>query len=191
MVADDLAVGSTVTSGQPLLEVVAPAPDVVIELSRDQRDVVPLDAQVEVSANGRTWLGRTSEPTSSGEGGLLLPLVGRDGRPLCPANCRDVIPFEGETFLPVRVVVVPSTTGPIVPASAVRVTPDGSTIVTRADGEQVPVDVVASDGGHAVIQGLDVGTRIELFPAGDATDTRESATSDQAETPDATPSGTN
>lgn len=166
VLADDIAVGATVTSGGLALHVLPDAPTFRIVLTSEQRSLVPLQANVVVHPEGATWTGRITAAMESAAGALELRLGTQDGGPLCGSDCERV-PVAGKSNFPVDVIVVPRTSGPVVPVSAIGTDVRSSPYVLDQSGRRRPVRIVASDGGLAVVDGIEPGTRVRLFARND------------------------
>lgn len=157
-----VAVGAEVSTGQEIAFRLADSPRFRIVLDAGQADLVPLSAGVVVSTDGHRWRGRIGQAETTPAGELVLHLEGPGGKPLCGRQCHLVSPSR-DTEFPVEIIVVPRTSGPIIPAAAMQTDDAGDVFVTSTNGEQLPVRVVASDGGWSVVEGVMVGTKIELF----------------------------
>ena len=70
--------------------------------------------------------------------------------------------MDGETALSGQIVLVPDTSGVVVPASALVQQPSGALAVTLADGTSRSVRIVVEADGFAVVEGLDTGLIIKL-----------------------------
>ncbi|MCI0544125.1 MAG: hypothetical protein L0Z49_06720, partial [Actinobacteria bacterium] len=139
-----------------------------IQLAPEQRALVPLDAPVDVSYGGGVWQAATVQTIEfedpQGFTELRLILESEDGGSVCGSECADWVPLESRTDFPAQVIVVPETTGPVVPVAAISTEPDGSTFLTRGSGETADVEVVASANGLAVVDGVQVGD-VVLLPS--------------------------
>lgn len=166
VVDPDVRVGTEVSTNGVAVQYLSTAPKFDVELAETQRDLVPLDAKVRVKADGVVWRGKVASAEQGGDGQLVLNLEGRGGAPICAPGC-DAVSTSGVSQFPVQLVVVPRTRGPIVPAAALRTDAGGKTFVLTEAGDEVPVEVKATDGGWSVVDGVDIGTRILLF-GGDA-----------------------
>lgn len=131
-------------------------------LSDDQLESIPAEAQVRVHAGDLTWRAVVSSLEAGETGETVLVLTGKGGGPVCGRQCGQV-GTDGPQRLRATVVVVPRTSGPIVPAAALHSDADGNLFVTTTSREQRPVTVLAADGGQAVVDGVDAGTQILLF----------------------------
>jgi peptidoglycan hydrolase-like protein with peptidoglycan-binding domain len=162
---DALAIGAPLGDGEVVVDALAPAPTIVVPLTPEQRDLVPLAGGVVVTYPGGTWQGkiaRAVEPTGEGGGILELVLEAATGGPLCGDACAEWIPPLGRTDFGVEIVVVPETTGPVVPVAAILTDAGGGQTVRLVDGRQVPVEIKVSTGGLAVVSGVDPGDTVIL-----------------------------
>ncbi len=165
VLSGDIRVGAQVSSGIGAVEVLSKSPSVTVTLGADQSDLVPLDGAVRVHRGGAIWRGRIAAATQTELGELQLELVGPQGRAICHPRCAQ-LPVSRPTLMRADLIAVPPTTGPVVPAAALRTMPQGATVVLGVDGEEIPVQVLAAASGQAVVSGIDVGERIQLY--GDA-----------------------
>lgn len=160
--AEDLRVGGRIEAGATAVEVLAPAPDVAITVTGAQLTTIPLDAPVTVTLAGEVLGGAIARTAENADGTVALVLEGTGGGPICADRCGELLPAPGPANVSVDIVVVPSTTGPAVPVAAVKTDPGGDPYVTTEDGRDVPVEVRASHGGLAVVQGIEPGSTILL-----------------------------
>lgn len=160
-----LTVGAPLGGGEVVVDALAPAPTIVVPLTPEQRDLVPLAGDVVVTYPGGTWQGviaRAAEPLDEGAGILELILEAASGGPLCGDECTEWIPPLGRTDFGVEIVVVPETTGPVVPVAAIVTDAGGKHTVRLVDGTQVSVEIQASTGGLAVVSGVEPGDVLVL-----------------------------
>ncbi len=156
-------VGASLAGGEVTVRRVTGDPVFTIPLALEQRDLVPLSADVEVSYAGGVWEGVIAEAVEDDlRGQLNLVLTAADGGSLCGAQCADVVPLGGRSDYPVNVVVVPEVSGPTVPVAAIETAPDGSTFVRTPDGGEVGVVVLAASNGLAVVDGVEAGDVVVL-----------------------------
>lgn len=161
--AGELEVGAQLTPGQVAFRTLGHAPTFMIPLAADQRNLVPLSGVVLVDYGGDTWRGQIVGAVEDPEfGGLNLMLASANGQPLCGADCPEAVPLIGASDFPVEIIVVPNTTGPQVPVSAILTALDGTTMVERDTGELLPITIVATVNGLAIVDGIDPGTLIVL-----------------------------
>jgi hypothetical protein len=162
---ESLFVGSSLTGGESVVARLPTAPLMVIPLSLDQRDLVPASGTVVVTYPGGVWRGVIAQAVeTTAQNGVDYELVLEDpnGGALCGSECDRWIPPGSRSSFDVEIEVVPETSGPVVPTAALTTAPDGSTTVERADGRTIPVDVIASTGGLAVVEGINVGDVLML-----------------------------
>lgn len=160
--ADDVEVGAVLAAGQPLVHVLGPAPEVTITLDAAQRELVPLEAEVTVHAGERAFGGVIASSASTDDGRLVLRLTATDGTPICGEECGAGVAGGEAVNLRAEIVVTPTTTGPVVPVSAIRTTAAGRTVVLGPDGTETPVTVLASARGLAVVDGVRAGDVVTL-----------------------------
>jgi peptidoglycan hydrolase-like protein with peptidoglycan-binding domain len=154
-------VGDLVGQGGDLVRVLGSAPDFSVTITASNRASIRSGDAISIAApDGSTWTGTlgTFEPAITGIPGSYTATVGGT---LCGTDC-GLVPVEGETALRGSIVLVPETTGPVVPTSALVVQPSGGSAVTMADGSTRTVTVVAEANGFAVVDGLDAGAIIRL-----------------------------
>lgn len=160
--AAEIEVGNPLAGGELAMRRVLGDVDFWISTTPEQRSQIPLMAPVLVIRDDGAWEARiadVAEDVATGE--LRLVLEAPEGGPVCGSDC-DPVSLEGQSTFPAEIVVVPSVSGPVVPVAAIETLPDGSTVVTASDGAQVPIGVVASSGGMAVVEGIGAGDVIVL-----------------------------
>lgn len=162
--ADGLVVGRSIAQGDEALQVVAPAPEVVLQLSIQQVNAVPPDSAVVALGPAGELPGVIVSTEDQQDGTVLMRLATSDGGPLCGDDCAWV-PLPGPTNLSVEVVVVPAERGPVVPVAAVTTRADGSTWVDVVGRGEVQVQVRAGSSGLLVVSGVESGDEV-LIPAG-------------------------
>ncbi|MEA2010670.1 MAG: peptidoglycan-binding domain-containing protein [Actinomycetota bacterium] len=163
VLGSEVVVGAELSGSEVTVRRVAGDPVFVIPLALEQRDLVPLTAAVEVSHAGGVWHGVIAAVVEDDlHGQLHLVLEADGGGALCGLECAEVVPLEGRSDYPAKIVVVPETTGPMVPVAAIATGPDGSTFVRMAGGGETLVVVVAVSNGLAVVEGVSPGDVILL-----------------------------
>lgn len=166
VVLDDvLRVGAVLSPGQPVLFAVAEAPEIAVILSTEQQDFVPLATDVRVEGPDGVWTGEVARAVATPDGQMRLELQAMGGGPICGDQCA-TIPVEGSARYRTDLVVVPETTGPVVPVAAILTGPDGSTSVL-VEGETLPITILAAAEGQAVVEGVAVGETIRFPTAQD------------------------
>jgi peptidoglycan hydrolase-like protein with peptidoglycan-binding domain len=162
LLSPELRVGAQVGYGTGNVSLLAAAPQYEIPLGADQQDLVPLIAPVEVEHRNGTWDAEIAEVVDNEVGELLLVLEAPDGGPVCATRC-EIVPVGKTSYYEADVIVVPETSGPEVPAAALRTKPGGAVFVRDARGKQVRVEVLAAADGRAIVDGLAVGDMVRLF----------------------------
>lgn len=160
-----LAVGAPLGGGEVVVNGLAPAPSVSIPLTPEQRNLVPLSGAVQLTYPGGTWnavIARAAEVTEQGQDRLDLILEAPDGGAVCGESCIEWIPPTGRTSFEAAIVAIPETTGPVVPVAAIVTDAGGGQSVRLVDGSEVPIEVIASTGGVAVVSGIEAGDVVVL-----------------------------
>ncbi len=161
--ADTLGLGVPVGNSEVVLRTISEVPSFVIPLLAEQRTLVPLSATVRIEAGDVSWEGQIVEAREDGEGRQLrLVVAAADGGPVCGGDCVDAIPVGDALDFPVEIIVVPETSGPLVPVAAIFTEEGGSTVVMTPDGDRISVEVEAVANGQAIVRGLDLGTIVVL-----------------------------
>jgi peptidoglycan hydrolase-like protein with peptidoglycan-binding domain len=158
---DALAVGGVVNIGQVLVQRVDAVPRFHLPLRLEQAELVPLDSDVQIRAGDRVWEA-TSARAVQGAEDIEVELEAPGGGPPCGDECGAALSSSGETIFPADVVVVPERSGPVVPVAGVITSADGTSMVALEGGQLREVEVLAVADGLAVVDGVDVGERIEL-----------------------------
>lgn len=167
VLAESVTVGARLADGETVLLLVPDVPVFQIPLAPEQAALVPLTADVVVSFAEGTWEAQIVRAIEKPEFGQLdLILSGSDGGSVCGDDCAEWVELQGRNNFRAEVIVVPETTGPVVPVAAISTNPGNEPYVTLEDGTQVPVTIVASASGIAVVEGIDAGTVIQLPVAG-------------------------
>lgn len=159
-VADEISVGRIATAGSDALFVLSREPSFELPLSEAQAQAIDPAATLVIEHQGMEWQAAITTSRSNPEQGqVVLGLAGLDGGPVCGQEC-DTLPAEGSAQLRGRLVSVPATTGPAVPVAALETHANGMVSVRLESGSLRPVEVVATAGGLAIVEGLDVGERV-------------------------------
>lgn len=161
-----LALGEEIYNGAQLTagtgSVAARTGEVVAELvlGPDQARLIPPEAAISLSYEDASWPVVVSGQSENENSQSVLTLTAPEGGPVCGSDC-DVLPAVEELALSAAVELSPTVTGPAVPVTAVRTGTDGNYVVLE-DGTEVPVTVLGSSGGLAVVEGLEVGQIVRL-----------------------------
>ncbi|MFQ5523649.1 MAG: peptidoglycan-binding protein [Acidimicrobiia bacterium] len=165
VLGDLLVVGARLSGGEETVLLVPDAPFFRIPLAVEQGSLVPLSTDVFVTYPAGVWEARVEKAVESPEFGQLdLVLSGADGGPVCGVVCADWVDLSDRTLFQAEIVVIPETSGPVVPVAAISTDPGNQPHLTLADGSLVPVTIVESANGLAVVEGVEPGTEI-LIPS--------------------------
>ena len=164
-VSPDATLGMQLAGGESILKIADPAPRFEMVLTSAQaRQLLP-DMKITVTYNESRWPATLGSESVNESGDTVLVLNGHGGGPVCQDEC-GVLPPEPRTLLAATVELVPETTGPAIPASALRVDSTGAAYVILEGGRRAPVTVLASDNGMVVIDGLSSGDRVLALEGG-------------------------
>lgn len=161
--SEGVVVGASVSAGAPLVEGIVGEAVVEVVASPEQISLIPADGEVVARLDGYEWPAKLRPAWTDADGQAHLPVVAVDGGPVCVDDCSRALPMGRATSIRLDVVEVPQTTGPIVPTSALRTDPSGKASVLSESGEPIPVEVIASHAGLAVVNGVEIGTMIMVF----------------------------
>ncbi|MDM4762115.1 peptidoglycan-binding domain-containing protein [Galbitalea sp. SE-J8] len=158
-----VAIGATLSGGEPVLSVLADAPSFSIDVTTAQANQVPDGAGVDITGpDGAVWTSTVASRRTADDGQTVtLALQAADGSAVCGEDCA-AVPPQGRTLLDATIVVVPDTTGLVVPTAALVTAADGSTRVVDARGATHAVSVGATANGMAVVTGVDAGLHVRV-----------------------------
>lgn len=152
------SVGARIGAGTELVRVLGHTPRFTVTVSGSQRAELRSGVTIAIdSPGGGTWTGTLGSFEQLGDGRYMASLTGA----LCGDAC-DRIPVDGETALSGQIVLVPDTSGVVVPVSALVQQSSGTLAVTLADGTSRAVTIVVEADGFAIVGGLDAGSIIAL-----------------------------
>lgn len=162
--SEEVTVGARLVGGEPVVLVVPADPAFWIPLAVEQAALVPLSADVSVIYPDGVWQARIQQALETPEFGTLdLHLSGLGGGSVCGSDCAVWVDLQARSDFRAEIVVIPDTSGPVVPVAAITSDAANNAFVTLEDGSLVPVTVVESASGLAVVDGIDLGTEILLF----------------------------
>lgn len=156
---EDVVLGGVLTGGEPGVLGRGGEPRFGLVVSQDQAALIPPDATVQVAFEDLTWPAVVAGTSADDSATTTLELTAPDGSAVCGADCTR-LPAEETVSLRAQVTIVPEVSGPGVPAAAVHTDAAGAAHVTAEDGTPVPVRVLASGDGIAIVDGLQVGDRV-------------------------------
>ncbi len=154
-------VGTRLTEGDAVAQLLPPVPSFAIDLPTGQRRLVDPGMSVSLSLGQHTWnavVESVAAPRDDGSAMATLAAVG-DEESICGEEC-GAIPIAGEGSIRATITVLAPKSGPIVPTAALAVAADGSTAVVDREGETIPVTVLATVGGQALVEGVAAGTEV-------------------------------
>lgn len=150
------------------ITVLPATPTFSITLPQNQAGMVRQGMQVVLRRDGKTWSAVITAVGLPGADGTATASLGAADRAttICGRDCQQ-IPVAGDAGIEADIQIVASTKGVTVPTAALVVGPTGVAAVVAEDGTRIPVEVKASAGGKAVVEGLPAGQRIRV-PGDDA-----------------------
>ena len=161
--ADDVVVGAAVAPGMVVGRLLPAEPVFTMTLPPNQRTLVEPGMPVTIFTGEGQWRGRlgsVGEPDESGSAvAAIVPVEGAES--VCGEQCA-AIPPGGEGALRARITVIARQSGTVVPTAALAVGADGSSAVVEPDGSVIPVTVLASASGQALVDGVEEGTRVRV-----------------------------
>ena len=182
-VGEDIVKGTRLEGGEVAVNGASGERRFVLTIGSEQERLIPPDATVDVTYDVHTWPSVLGERTTNDNGETEITLTSPEGAAVCGQSCAE-LPSDEHVSLRALVHIVPATTGPAVPAAAVRTTASGGTYVLTEGGESRPVTVVASGDGMAIVDGVTAGARIVVLdpngaPQGQADDSSTGETGDE------------
>ncbi|MFF1877165.1 peptidoglycan-binding protein [Leifsonia sp. NPDC058230] len=161
--SETLAPGKSVASGEPAILKLSEQPAIDAPIANDVLSEIEQGTAVHLLAGETTWTGLVRAIEAHEDGTTVATLSAPDG-----SSCGETCPFAhtGEDRLQLRgfVVLVPRTSGVIVPTAAIRTASD-SQFVINATGRKHQVKVTATALGESVVKGIDAGTRVRISPS--------------------------
>ncbi|AYY12331.1 peptidoglycan-binding protein [Actinobacteria bacterium YIM 96077] len=157
----DLATGDTLTGGEEAVRILDDAPSFTITLPENQAQMVEPGMAVQITReDGDPWSAEIDEVRSGETPENSVAVLDSTGdAPICGNDCPE-IPLDQETLLPSVIQVVPEVSGLTVPAAALVTRAEGDVGVVSESGEFLPVTVVESAGGTAVVEGVEAGMQV-------------------------------
>lgn len=166
-----ITLGGVLAGGERIVFGASGEPVFQLRLAQQQARMVPESAIITMSYQGRDWVAVIASTEQRDTGETVYTLSAPDGGPVCGHDCA-VVATGAELSILSEVAVVPPVTGPAVPVTAVTTNPDGSAFVIVVDGSgsraRRPVTVIGSQDGVAVLEGVQVGERVQVFAASGA-----------------------
>lgn len=159
------ALGSDLGGGESVLFVVGAEPEFTMRLTGTQAEMVPTDATVTVSFQGKAWSAVIAARSRLPGDTVELRLTAPGGGSLCAPDC-SLLMIDDQLSLMSVVQIVPPVSGPAVPVAAIHIGPDGRAVVDVVEGSStIPkeVTVKGSQNGMAVVSGVTVGEKVQVM----------------------------
>ncbi|WP_162802013.1 peptidoglycan-binding domain-containing protein [Ornithinimicrobium murale] len=153
--------GATLGGGEEAVLAPTGEQHFVLVVTQDQARMIPAEATVEVTWQDQVWEAVISSSEQDEFGNTEFTLAAPDGGPVCADAC-GTLPGDAQVTLRSEIVIVPEISGTAVPAAAVHTRADGSAYVITEAGE-TEVTVRGSGGGVAIVDGIEVGTRVQAL----------------------------
>lgn len=155
--------GATLSGGEKAIQGLPAAPTFSVPVTDAQARMIPAGTRVELtSPSGAEWVafagGQSTDPETAT---VTVALEAEGDGAICGDHCAEV-PVVGDALLGARIVTVETVEGLVLPSAALVTDATGDIAVIAADGERIPVEVIASARGMSVIEGLDAGTRVRV-----------------------------
>ncbi len=147
-----IRVDATLSGGEAGLLGLPPEPTFEIRTSDEQLARFTVGLPVEIEHEDRLWHAIIAGYQRDQEGVVSVLLEGIGGGAVCGDECAS-IPVGASTLMPARVITQETLRGPLVPAAALISLDDGSAAVLGEDGDTIPVKILGSARGMAVISG--------------------------------------
>lgn len=167
VLGEEIAVGASLSGGESAVLVQRGEPRFEMTVTAEQANRAPEGTSVTLVHSGGTWDALVSSVNFNEQGETVLVLSAPDGGPVCGAECGMLLNAE-RTPLTARVHIVPEVSGVSIPAAAVLTEPTGQTFVRLAHGADQHVELLATGGGVAIVDGLAVGSEVLLPGVDDA-----------------------
>lgn len=157
-----LGIGSLLAGGEPIVSKLPPSPSFEMPVTDAQAAIMPTGTRVKVTGpTGQRWIGFVgAQSVNADTQQVQLSLSGRNRRAICESACDTISPL-GETRLSTEVITLPKVRGLTVPVAAVTSGPSGLQVIDKA-GTSLPVKILGSTNGIAVIEGLREGLSVRI-----------------------------
>ncbi|WP_213816132.1 peptidoglycan-binding protein [Glaciihabitans sp. dw_435] len=148
--------GLPLVGGEKVLSTLA-TPKFSLVLSGEQAAAVPDNAAVAItSPDGKQWAALTTGRAQAADGNVTVNLGAPTSKEsICASQC-DLLPASGVTALDADVVLVPKTTGWIVPTAALVSTDGGGVALVDSAGTEQAVTIRATAQGQAIVDGTNL-----------------------------------
>ncbi|MFT4123548.1 MAG: peptidoglycan-binding domain-containing protein [Microbacteriaceae bacterium] len=151
-----LARGMSLSGGEQIVSTLASSPVFSITATAEQAAQIAVGSAVSITApDGTQWSAVTGEQSQDADSPdiVTIEILPADGAArVCGKHC-DLIPAGEQSLLASEVVLVPSTSGLVVPSAALVSDEEGETGLRDEDGVFHEVTVQASAQGMSVVSG--------------------------------------
>lgn len=180
--SSDVTVGSRLNEGMITVKALSSVPTFTVEVSSNS-DPPSVGTEITVTVEDQKWPAVVASIDRNDSGDAIAVLSGVDGKPICETQACAAVPSSAAaTTYVATATIVPETTGPLVPVSAIATDASGKAFVSSVEGKRIPVDVVATDGSRCVVSGISEGDVIRLFALEESVDSAGDATDESAVT---------
>lgn len=167
-----MRVGVVLAGGETLLYTPGGEAEFALQITEQQAKIIPPNAVMTVHYDQYSWPAIISSVEYDAKADMPKYILSAPGgASVCGDEC-GVLPAQEELLIPVEIEAVAKHSGPVVPVSAISSdSPDHTwVVVVGEDGatERKDVKVVVAAEGLAVVDGLEEGTRVQVFGQADA-----------------------
>ena len=159
---DAVDIGVPLAPGTAILERLSALPTLTVEFGGSP------PAQLEAGLHGVATFpsGQRRDVTlaafESSQGRQSAMLTATTGTLCAVDDCLRLAPPSADTPIEVEFILVPETSGPMLPVAAIQTDASGQSFVERPDGTRQPVRVLVASGGSAIVEGVSAGEEIML-----------------------------
>ncbi|MBN9107017.1 MAG: peptidoglycan-binding protein [Propionibacteriaceae bacterium] len=162
----ELAVGARMSVDDRPILVASQGQVIELKLTPAQAELVPDRAPISFGTSGAGVAVRMPPAQDASQDvAVVMEVRSEDGTAgVCAGTdlCSAILGTSASVPLELKVVVVPSMDGAGVPLRAILSAADDTTYVILADGTHVPVTVLGTTGGVAIVDGVELGALVRL-----------------------------
>lgn len=165
LLSEDIRPGARVSIGEVTAFSISKYPEFEIRFEAGRSVFTPPDSKVTITAGDHVWQARPETTALDSFGTTIIPLSNPDGGSICQEECIDALPVSSTNNIKLsgELLTAAPATGPMVPQASIRSGAQGEMFVTSELGDLLPVTILESADGYAVVDGVAVGARIQLF----------------------------
>ena len=175
MIDSGIILGGRLNGGEPAISVQSGAPRFELVLTYTQASQIPIGARVELTTGDALWEARVSGIEVGANDDVVVSLSSTTEGSICGDECSQ-LPGDGRTLVRADVEVLPTVSGVTIPIAAIEVGPTGGTSVSVVGVGPIEVSIVASSGGVAIVEGIELGAQV-LLPSAESDKTKEATDS--------------